>query len=295
MKELYGILKGVSRSFYLSMRFLPVRMREPIGLGYLLARASDTLADAEDVEAEMKREALTLFRERDLGGLRKLVKSEFAIEGMKEKEWLLLQELGSVMRLSDKLDEHCKSEVEKVIDTISLGQLEDVERFEINGGKIDSDDELLDYCYKVAGCVGEFWSEIGVYCDPGFSNRSLEELRVLGKELGVGLQLVNVLRDAPKDLEQGRVYIPGMDTLSLPLAAPWIEHARGCAYEGIKYSDSLSSRMQRMATYLPAALAVETLDLLATASEKQWKNGVKVPRIMVYRELLSGLLRPQLF
>ncbi|MBP6602801.1 MAG: squalene/phytoene synthase family protein, partial [Verrucomicrobiales bacterium] len=40
------LLKSVSRSFYLSMRFLPAGMRDPISLGYLLARFSDTIADA---------------------------------------------------------------------------------------------------------------------------------------------------------------------------------------------------------------------------------------------------------
>ena len=48
------ILKDVSRSFYLSMRVLPKPMREPISLGYLLARASDTLADTEGLEAQLR-------------------------------------------------------------------------------------------------------------------------------------------------------------------------------------------------------------------------------------------------
>src|ERR1700722_1993912 len=39
------LLKGVSRSFYLTLRILPSGMRDPIGLGYLLARAADTIAD----------------------------------------------------------------------------------------------------------------------------------------------------------------------------------------------------------------------------------------------------------
>ena len=43
--ELFALLKGVSRSFYLSVRFLPKRIRLAIALGYLLARASDTIAD----------------------------------------------------------------------------------------------------------------------------------------------------------------------------------------------------------------------------------------------------------
>src|ERR1700674_3939782 len=43
--ELFALLKGVSRSFYISVRFLPRRIRMAIALGYLLARASDTIAD----------------------------------------------------------------------------------------------------------------------------------------------------------------------------------------------------------------------------------------------------------
>jgi farnesyl-diphosphate farnesyltransferase len=43
--ELFALLKDVSRTFYISVRFLPKRIRLTITLGYLLARASDTIAD----------------------------------------------------------------------------------------------------------------------------------------------------------------------------------------------------------------------------------------------------------
>ena len=47
--ELGGpLLKSVSRSFYLTIRILPARLQAPIGLAYLLARASDTIADTAD-------------------------------------------------------------------------------------------------------------------------------------------------------------------------------------------------------------------------------------------------------
>ena len=42
---LEGLLKGVSRSFYLTLRVLPANLRQPVGLAYLLARAADTIAD----------------------------------------------------------------------------------------------------------------------------------------------------------------------------------------------------------------------------------------------------------
>ena len=46
------ILRSVSRSFYLSIRILPRDLRDPIGLAYLLARATDTIADTAEIERE---------------------------------------------------------------------------------------------------------------------------------------------------------------------------------------------------------------------------------------------------
>ena len=50
MKGLHQLLSAVSRSFYLSMRFLPREMRPGVAVGYLLARATDTVADTVDMD-----------------------------------------------------------------------------------------------------------------------------------------------------------------------------------------------------------------------------------------------------
>ena len=60
-------LKGVSRSFYLSLRLLPCEMRPAAGLGYLLARTSDTLADSSAASIEARLLCLDWF-ERLLAG-----------------------------------------------------------------------------------------------------------------------------------------------------------------------------------------------------------------------------------
>src|SRR5947209_2603298 len=61
-KELGGpLLASVSRSFYLSIRLLPRDVRAPIGLAYLLARASDTIADSADAPVETRVHHLTAF------------------------------------------------------------------------------------------------------------------------------------------------------------------------------------------------------------------------------------------
>ncbi len=66
-KELLsGLLKDVSRSFYLTLHFLPGQVRAQIGLAYLLARSTDTIADTELVPLEQRLAALQELRERIL-------------------------------------------------------------------------------------------------------------------------------------------------------------------------------------------------------------------------------------
>src|SRR5207248_6168054 len=55
-----SILASVSRSFYLSIRLLPKKLRDPVALGYLLARASDTIADTAELPIELRVEKLGL-------------------------------------------------------------------------------------------------------------------------------------------------------------------------------------------------------------------------------------------
>ena len=56
------LLKSVSRSFYLSLCFLPESMREPVSLGYLLARLTDTVADAEGIDDSRRLKLLNEIR-----------------------------------------------------------------------------------------------------------------------------------------------------------------------------------------------------------------------------------------
>ena len=51
-------LRGVSRSFYLSIRLLPAALRRPIAVAYLLARATDTVADTAALPADARRDLL---------------------------------------------------------------------------------------------------------------------------------------------------------------------------------------------------------------------------------------------
>src|SRR5207237_9783765 len=79
---LTDLLKDVSRSFYLTLRVLPGSIRPQIGLAYLLARTSDTIADTSLVPLQQRLNALHAFRGRVRG--QNDAKLEFGLLAMQQ-------------------------------------------------------------------------------------------------------------------------------------------------------------------------------------------------------------------
>ena len=106
--------------------------------------------------------------------------------------------------------------------------------------------ELDDYTWRVAGCVGAFWTKLGVLTlGAGFSSSPPDDLLDEAVAYGKGLQLVNILRDLPADLKAGRCYVPVADPLDakqlMAAALPWIGKARGQVGRGMGYAAVLGS------------------------------------------------------
>ena len=62
-RGVWMLLRGVSRSMYLSLRALPAGVRDSMGLGYLLCRAADTIADTRLVPKDQRLKAVERYRE----------------------------------------------------------------------------------------------------------------------------------------------------------------------------------------------------------------------------------------
>ena len=283
-----SVLKGVSRSFYLTIRLLPPKMREPIALGYLLARASDTIADTAAVPPDLREQCLDAFspalktaEEREV--LQQLIEAEFTAYQENEKEMLLLQRLPDIFSWYDEVPSWQREAIDKVLMYICRGQMQDIRHFSIERHPgLENAKALESYCFHVAGCVGEFWSEIGQQSMYRFSRLEPEQLKELGGDFGIGLQLVNILRDLPEDYENGRCYLPVDDPRDkeqiLEAAREWRRKARNYIESGLTYSHSLRYWRTRVATVLPALIAIETLNLLDQAGWSELQAGVKVSR-----------------
>lgn len=294
------VLKGVSRSFYLSLRMLPRPMRRAASLGYLLARASDTLADSVTMATETRLEVLENFR-RAVAGEGELARWPIALLNSvpQARERHLLEMSGDLIAGLEKLPAEEAVLVRKVVGIIISGQLLDLACF-FGGTReqpvaLTDDAALEDYAWRVAGCVGEFWTELGfLTMKDRFSVSTVVDLRERGIAFGKGLQLVNILRDVGEDLAVGRCYLPVADPLDvdevLACHALWVDRACNWIREGERYAATLRSRRLRAATVVPAWIAGKTLGSLKGMDREAMKGRVKVSRGFVYRSVIRAFL-----
>jgi farnesyl-diphosphate farnesyltransferase len=291
-----AILKSVSRSFYLTIRFLPRPLREPVSLAYLLARATDTMADTATISCAIR---LTILRdfarviagELDFNAVRQPLQ-DFAAQQNNPYERTLIENLRECVDWLTKLDPTDRDDIRGVLKTIVKGQELDVRHFGDPEAVValQTGAELDEYTYLVAGCVGDFWTKLGFQHVRTFASRPPDEMTKLGIEYGKGLQLINVLRDRRADSEAGRGYLPADELAVAPVAevcANWLAKAEEKISTGIDYCSSLTNWRVRFATVLPALIGARTIALLRTAGGGEEK--IKVPRKEVRRILASGL------
>ena len=320
--ELNSLLKQTSRLFYLTLRVLPAAVRPQIGLAYLLARTTDTIADTELIPLAQRLDALQKFRERILGqNSAPLNFGELAKHQGSPAEKTLLEKTEAGLALLQTLSPEDLKLVRDVLTTITGGQELDLRRFGqvANTGAsatgqqvvaLETAAELDDYTYRVAGCVGEFWTKI---CRAHlFPDAKLDEKQFItdGIRFGKGLQLVNILRDLPADLKNGRCYLPlqRLDEAKLlpevllspanaqkflPLFHEYLDKAEAHLAAGWRYTNTLpfGQFRVRLACAWPILIGVRTIEKLRAADVMDLRQRMKVSRRevrgIVFRSLLA--------
>ncbi|MDN7182634.1 squalene/phytoene synthase family protein [Caballeronia sp. SEWSISQ10-4 2] len=305
------LLKGVSRSFYLTLRILPAGMRDPIGLGYLLARAADTIADTSLIPPEQRLDLLLSLRSQvngasDDGALARIA-VEVAGQQTQSDEKHLLESLGPALTVLSQLSESDQEAVREIVATLTQGMEFDLRTFpnEYSGQIIALQElgELDQYTYMVAGCVGEFWTKMTYAHMPGTLKDSPETMLKRGIRFGKALQMTNVLRDCGKDLRIGRCYLPatmldrsGLSPQDLllpdasrrarPLMFELVQGTLDHFREALEYTlaiPAFSVRL-RLACLWPILIGLETLLLLVNNDDWLDPDKIsKIPRSNVYR------------
>ncbi len=212
MADLLDLLEKTSRTFALSIPPLPEPVRRQVTVAYLLFRIADTFEDAThwapaqriaaladftallasgtDADAERRARSWTAAGASPHAGYRELIaETPFVFDAFRT----LAPEAREVLRT------HVSRSAE--------GMARFVARTRDGGLTLQTLDDLRDYCYTVAGIVGELLTEL--FLLEGSSLRTAApDLRARARIFGEALQLVNILKDADEDAAEGRRYLP---------------------------------------------------------------------------------------
>jgi len=212
--RLEELLVKTSRTFALSIPQLPEPTRFEVTVAYLLFRVADTLEDAtrwdsERQLAELHRFAAVL-QQPTRDAARRLAQQWVDDPPLDNPDYLeLLSELAAVLAAHEQLD----SEARELVRKHTLRTVDRMASFVRRARPLQLLDlrELQDYCYAVAGIVGEMLTELFLLGRPALAAIA-PELRDGAARFGEALQLVNILKDAATDAVEGRRYLPdGVD------------------------------------------------------------------------------------
>jgi farnesyl-diphosphate farnesyltransferase len=311
------LLKGVSRSFYLTLRVLPARMRDPVGLAYLLARAADTIADTSLIPPQRRLALLLSLRDQVNGATDDAapiasIAAEAAGRQDQPDERVLLESLGPALAVLPQLEAADQEAVRQIVSTLTEGMEFDLRTFPDERADrivaLREPEDLDRYTYLVAGCVGEFWTSMTVAHMPGAIGEP-DTMLHRGIRFGKALQMTNVLRDCGKDLRIGRCYLPATmlrrrdlspqdllrrdaspraRALMFELVRKTLDHFQ----EAMAYTLAIPPRFirLRLACLWPVLIGMETLQRLVRNDD--WLDPAKasrVPRSQVYRILACSL------
>ena len=280
-EELERLLVASSRTFALAIPLLPEPTRQEVTIAYLLFRIADTFEDAAAWPSARRIEALERFagllESPDPESVRRW--SERWSEEVPCEQPGYRDLLAEIPYVFDELLTLSPAAVGLITAhtlRTTRGMAGYVGRVTAEGElRLESLADLRQYCYVVAGIVGELLTELFLLDHPGLDPVAAA-LRERSRPFGEALQLVNILKDSASDATQGRRYLP--ETVG---RAEVLALARGDLRTATDYVLTLqragAERGLVAFSALPVQLAHATLDRVETAGP-----GAKLSRSEVY-------------
>ena len=264
--KLHDLLTRTSRTFALNIPLLDEPTRREITTAYLLFRIADTLEDSTEWPLERKLAELGRFAEL----LRR--PGERQAESL-AADWVaappcrhagyreLLAELPFVMQVTATLAPPSQELIRAHTLRTVAGMGSFLARQRGTELRLRDVQELQDYCYAVAGIVGEMLTELFLRERPELEPVA-PTLRRLAPTFGEALQLVNILKDAAGDSHEGRHFLPAAEVTGQVFAL-----ARGDLAQAARYVTCLARaaapRGMVAFTALPLLLAHATIEQVA--------------------------------
>ncbi len=203
------ILRGVSRTFALTIPQLPEALRRVIGNAYLLCRITDTIEDDNALSSEQTRQLSQMFSEVVCGNVSAQLFADQLYPLLSNHtipaEHDLIKNTPAVIRITHSFNATQRHALERCVRIMGQGMSDYQETESLEGLKdLPSMDQ---YCYYVAGVVGEMLTEL--FCDYSQEmNNHKTTLMRLSVSFGQGLQMTNILKDIWDDRKRGACWLP---------------------------------------------------------------------------------------
>lgn len=204
-----AILGSVSRTFALTIPLLPPTIEKVVGNTYLLCRIVDTIEDAAELNPETKQKLSKLFLD---AVLEKTSVESFvdpclrALTGYENQDELdLIAHTPTVLRILHTCAKADQEAVSRCVSIMSEG-MSHFHGKQTQAGLQDLN-EFEEYCYVVAGVVGELLTSIFSNHSPAFAER-IQGHENLAIAFGQALQMTNILKDSPEDKARGVSWKP---------------------------------------------------------------------------------------
>ncbi len=207
-------LPKVSRTFALNISVLKGDLHKSILVAYLFCRTIDTVEDAGKLDAPKKirllldfASLLKNFKNRNIA-LNQWLENISIVDGS-PADLNLLQNTRSVFNVFDSLQENHKQQIIPSVCTMAQGMAYFQKKF--NSEQITllkNADELEEYCYFVAGAVGEMLCNLFLQEMPNLPVSSKKTMLRTAVSFGLGLQITNISKDIVVDRGRGWSYIP---------------------------------------------------------------------------------------
>ncbi len=203
------LLEGVSRTFALTIPQLPSQLYPAVANAYLLCRIVDTIEDEVSLNAEQKKQFCFSFIDIvKTGKYAESFAKELApllSEQTIPAEHSLIQLTPRVIEITHTFDSAQIEALACCVETMAKG-MPIFQALDLHAG-VKTLSDMDDYCYYVAGCVGEMLAKLFCHYSTDI-NTHREELLKLSVSFGQGLQMTNILKDIWDDANRGVCWLP---------------------------------------------------------------------------------------
>lgn len=304
------LLEGVSRTFALTIPQLPTALYPAVANAYLLCRIVDTIEDEVSLSAEQKKHFCSAFID--------IVKTGNHVQAFAEElapllskqtipaEHSLIHLIPRVIAITHSLDTAQIEALACCVETMANG-MPVYQALDLHAG-LKTMKDMDDYCYYVAGCVGEMLAKLFCHYSEEI-NQHREELLKLSVSFGQGLQMTNILKDIWDDAQRGVCWLPqdifsetGFDLADLTPATDderfrlglthLISIAHGHLQNALTYTQLLPSHETGIRNFCLWALGMAVLTLKKIKENLNFSesNQVKISRNSVKATIIASKL-----